>query len=93
MNLDETVIEGTLTAGGVLQLDEKPNLLPGRVKVAIRPISQPIAAPEETWFTCLQQIRAGRVRSGYPFLNDREIEAFIESIREDDFVDDLLRGC
>ena len=36
MSLTETVIEGTLNADGTLTLDEKPNLLPGRVTVVLR---------------------------------------------------------
>src|SRR5438309_1850167 len=36
MSLTETVIEGTLKPDGTLELDEKPNLPPGRVKVVLR---------------------------------------------------------
>jgi len=36
MSLTETVIEGTLKPDGTLILDEKPNLLPGRVTVLLR---------------------------------------------------------
>jgi hypothetical protein len=36
MSLTETVIAGTLKPDGTLELDEKPNLPPGRVKVVLR---------------------------------------------------------
>lgn len=36
MSLTETVIEGTLKPDGRLELDVKPNLPPGRVKVLLR---------------------------------------------------------
>lgn len=36
MSLTETVIEGTLKADGTLELNEKPNLAPGRVTVVLR---------------------------------------------------------
>jgi hypothetical protein len=36
MRLTETVIEGTLKPDGTLELDQKPNLSPGRVTVVLR---------------------------------------------------------
>ena len=36
MSLTEAVIEGTLKPDGTLELDEKPKLPPGRVKVVLR---------------------------------------------------------
>jgi hypothetical protein len=39
MSLHEVVVEGTLRPDGALELDEKPNLTPGRVTVILRPVS------------------------------------------------------
>ena len=91
MSLGEIVIEGTLGSDGTLRLDEKPDLLPGRVTVVLRQAVQAVPTPQENWFECLQRIRADREKSGYPFLNDGEINAYIESLREGDLIDDILR--
>jgi hypothetical protein len=36
MSLGEVVMEGTLKPDGTLELDQKPNLSPGRVQVVLR---------------------------------------------------------
>ena len=36
MSLHEIVVEGTLKPDGTLELDQKPNLPPGRVQVVLR---------------------------------------------------------
>jgi hypothetical protein len=36
MSLTEIVVEGTLNPDGTLELDQKPNLSPGRVTVVLR---------------------------------------------------------
>jgi hypothetical protein len=41
MSVSETVIEGTLKPDGTLDLDQKPNLPPGRVKVVLRQEAEP----------------------------------------------------
>jgi hypothetical protein len=38
MSLSEVVIEGTLKSDGTLELDQQPNLSPGRVKVILQPV-------------------------------------------------------
>ena len=37
MSLTEVVVEGTLKPDGTLELDQKPSLSPGRVKVILHP--------------------------------------------------------
>lgn len=49
MSLIETVIEGTLRPDGTLELDEKPNLPAGRVKVVLRQETEE-APPADTPF-------------------------------------------
>jgi hypothetical protein len=40
MNLQEVVVEGTLKPDGTLELDQKPNLAPGRVQVLVRTLPE-----------------------------------------------------
>ena len=78
-----------LKPDGTLELDQKPNLSPGRVTVVLRQESQP--PPQEDWFQYLQRIRARREAEGYPFMNEEEMNAYIEWMREGDRMDDVLR--
>ena len=90
MSLNEVVVEGTLKPDGTLELDQKPNLSPGRVTVVLRQQLEP-APPKENWCQFLQRMRAEREASGYPFMNEEELKAHIEWLREGDHIDDLLR--
>ncbi len=90
MSLQEIVVAGTLKPDGTLELDRKPELPPGRVTVVLRQESE-AAAPQEDWWQYLQRIRAEREASGYPFMNEEEMNAHIEWLREGDRFDDLLR--
>jgi hypothetical protein len=89
MNLTEVVLQGTLKPDGTVELDEKPNLSPGRVTIILRQPSQ-ATPPTEDWFQHLQRIRAEREAAGYPFLNEAETTAHVEWLREADRVDELL---
>ncbi len=90
MSQTETVVDGTLNSDGTVQLDEKPNLLPGRVTITLR--KHPQSPPShEDWFQNLQRIRAEREATAYPFLNELGTIAHIEWLREGDRIDDLLR--
>jgi hypothetical protein len=90
MSLIETVVEGTLQPDGTLLLDAKPNLLPGRVTVMLRQKAE-TPPPQEDWWQHLQRIRAEREASGYPFMNDEEVQAHIDWLREGDYIDELLK--
>jgi hypothetical protein len=92
MSLQEIVVAGTLKPDGTLELDQKPSLAPGRVTVVLRPAPEAAAPPEEDWWQYLQRIRAEREASGYPFMNEAEVTAHIEWLREGDRFDDLLRA-
>jgi hypothetical protein len=91
MNLSEIVIGGALRPDGSLELDQKPNLLPGRVTVVLRQQSEATQQPEEDWFQHLQRLRAEREATGYPFMNEEEMTTHLEWLREGDRIDDLLR--
>lgn len=90
MSLSEVVIEGTLKPDGTLELDQKPSLSPGRVTVVLRQESES-APPKEDWFEFMQNARKKIEEAGCRFMNEKEIQAHIEWIREGDRIDDLLR--
>ena len=92
MSLVETTVQGTLQPDGTLLLDAKPNLAPGRVTVVLRQEVQE-SPPQEDWWQHLQRIRAEREASGYPFMNDDEVNEHIEWLREGDFIDELLKSA
>jgi hypothetical protein len=90
MSLRKIKLEGTLKPDGTLELDHKPNLSPGRVKVVLRKASE-ATLPTEDWFQCLQRLRAEREAVDYPFMNEEEANAHLDGLREGDRMDDLLR--
>lgn len=90
MSLSEITMEGTLKPDGTLELDAKPSLVPGRVTVVLRQETE-APPPQEGWWPYLQRIRAEREAAGYPFMNEEEVNAHIEWLREGDPIDDLLR--
>jgi len=89
--LQEAVVLGTLKPDGTLELDRKPNLSPGRVTVVLRQEAEALPPPQENWFQHLQRIRAKREAEGYPFMNEAEMNAHIDWLREGDRIDDLLQ--
>jgi hypothetical protein len=91
MGLQEVVVAGTLKPDGTLELDQKPTLPPGRVTVVLRQESEAAPLPQKDWWQYLQRIRAEREASGYPFMNEEEMNAYIEWLREGDRFDELLR--
>jgi hypothetical protein len=90
MSLTEITVEGTLNPDGTLQLDEKPNLSPGRVTVILRQETEP-PSPQEDWFQFMQNARKKMEEAGCHFMDEKEIEAHIEWLREEDRIDELLR--
>ena len=90
MSLSEVVIEGTLKPDGTLELDEKPNLSPGRVTVVLRQESES-APPNEDWFQSLQNARKKMEEAGCHFMDEEEMQAHLEWLREGDRIDELLQ--
>ncbi|HTU93460.1 MAG TPA: hypothetical protein VMF69_25495 [Gemmataceae bacterium] len=90
MSLTEITVEGTLNPDGTLELDQKPNLPAGRVTIILR--QQTEAATQEGWWPYMQRVRAEREAAGYHFLNEVEMEAHIQWLREDeDRIDRIYR--
>jgi hypothetical protein len=82
MSLTEVVVEGTLKPDGTLELDRKPNLAPGRVTVVLRQAAAP--PTQEGWWPYMQRVRAEREAAGYHFMNEAEMEAHLQWLREDE---------
>ena len=92
MNYNEIVVAGNLLSDGTLELDEKPNLAPGRVTVVLRKTIDPEAAkPRENWWQFMQNARKKMEDAGCQFMDEKEIAAHIDWLREGDRIDDLLR--
>lgn len=87
----EIVMEGTLKPDGTLELDQKPDLSPGRVQVVLRPVPETHPS-QEGWWPYMQRIRAEREAAGYHFLNEAEMAAHIQWLRDDeDRIDRIYR--
>jgi hypothetical protein len=91
MSLHEVVINGTLKPDGTLQLDQKPGLPPGRVTVVLRQQSEASPPPRENWWQFMQRTRRELQATGSHFMNEKEVTAHIEWLREADHIDELLR--
>ncbi len=87
----EVTIKGTLQGDGTVQLDEKPGLPPGRVSVTLRP-ERVEAVPASNWWDYMQQARRQLEAAGAHFMNEAEVAAYIEGLREPDRTDRLLDG-
>jgi hypothetical protein len=83
MSLTEITVEGTINADRTLELDENPSLAPGRVTGVLRRQSAPNPPPQGNWFQHLQRLRAEREASGYPFMNEEEVTAHVEWLRNE----------
>jgi hypothetical protein len=83
MSEKEVVVEGTLQPDGTLKLDQKPGLPPGRVTVVLRPIAEP-APSQEGWWPYMQRVRAEREAAGYHFLNEAQMQAHLDWLRDDE---------
>ncbi|MFT3881248.1 MAG: hypothetical protein QM703_16485 [Gemmatales bacterium] len=90
MLLDEAVLGGTLKADGTLELDKPPALPAGRVTVVVRPLISPPASQEDLW-QFMQRSRKELEQSGAKFMNEQEVQAHIEWLREGDAIDDWLQ--
>jgi hypothetical protein len=82
MSLGEVVLEGTLKPDGTLELDQKPSLAPGRVKVILQPAST--GRPEQRGLAdVIDEIRQGQQARGFPGRSAEEIEAGLHEGEEE----------
>jgi hypothetical protein len=93
MSLTEIVVQGTINPDGTLELDQKPNLSPGRVTVVLRQEAEVASAPQENWFQFMQNARKKMEEAGCHFMDEKETQAHIDWLREEDRIDELLRDA
>ena len=92
MGRSEIVIEGTLKPDGTLELDQRPNLAPGRVRVVLQSFEgPPLSVTEESLWEFMQRTRRELEAAGSPFMNEEEVQAHLDWLREPDQVDEMLR--
>ena len=82
MYVSTEVIEGTLKPDGTLELDQKPHLNSGRVKVALQPADPKI--PGRELADVIDAIRQDQLARGFHGRTAEEIEAGL-SEGEDDY--------
>jgi hypothetical protein len=76
MNPESVHVMGTLRADGTLELDERPTLAPGRVRVAIVPTRSPAQGEAcRTMLDVLDGIREAQAARGYRGRSIEEMEA------------------
>jgi hypothetical protein len=90
MAIREMTIAGTLKPDGTLELDQRPTLSPGRVTVVLRQETEAVP-PDEDWWQYLQRCRRELEASGAKFMNEEEVNAYMDWLREPDQIDELLR--
>ncbi len=82
MSAAQVVVEGILKPDGSLEVTEKFGLPPGRVRVTVEVFHEPSPAGEN-WFAYLERARAERELARAIFRSRAEIDAEIDSIRND----------
>jgi hypothetical protein len=65
MSLSEIVVEATLKPDGTLELDQKPNLSPGRVQVTVKPLA-PDSNGIRGLVEVMDEIKQSQRARGYP---------------------------
>jgi hypothetical protein len=92
MNVQAVTVEGTLQPDGTLQLDQKPNLSPGRVQVIVQPLPPPVPVrPQRGLVDVMDEIRASQLARGYHGRSPAEMKAE-EAARQDEN-DEYERRC
>ncbi len=89
MNPNSIVVEGVVTPEGTLQLTGTISLPAGKVEVTVRSFTAPVA--QEDWWQFMLRSRRELEATGTHFLNEHEMNAQLEWLRESDRIDDLLQ--
>jgi hypothetical protein len=79
----QVVIQGTLHPDGTLELDEKPNLPPGKVQVMLQPVQEP-GPTGPGWWDALQKIWKEQDARGFKRRSREEIDAQIAAERAEE---------
>ena len=78
---EQVILQATLKSDGTLELDEKPNLSPGRVRLTLEPLTPP-TRPDRFW-AMMEQIWTDLKASGHVPRSVEEIEAEHQAFREE----------
>lgn len=68
------ILQGTLKPDGTIELDQRPNLMPGRVQVIVQPLSQP-TSPKRGLADVIDEIKQAQLARGYTGRTKEELEA------------------
>jgi hypothetical protein len=80
VSLSEVVIEGTIKPDGTLELDQKPNLAPGRVQVIVQAL--PDLPEGDPFWDMLKSIWAEQKARGHVPRSVEDVEAERREMRE-----------
>ncbi len=69
----QVIVQGTLKLDGTLELDQKPMLSPGRVRVTVETVAEPVH-PDRFW-AMMAQIWADLNASGHVARSVEDVEA------------------
>jgi hypothetical protein len=83
MPLPSLEVLGTVRADGTLELDEKLNVPPGRVKVRVEAMPETAAKPAEGLVEFVDRLRREMEAAGHKFRTKEEIDAEIEELRNE----------
>jgi hypothetical protein len=82
MNATSLKTTGTIKPDGTLELDDKTNLPPGRVRVTLSIVPEGTGAKEDTW-TVLERIWKENETLGLKPRTAEEIDAYINGLRDE----------
>jgi hypothetical protein len=82
MSPAQIVVQGTLKPDGTLELDERPNLPPGRVRVTLVADAPAPGRAEDVW-ALLDRIRKEREALGLKGRTREEIDADLNAMRDE----------
>ncbi|MFI5459671.1 MAG: hypothetical protein ACHRXM_29960 [Isosphaerales bacterium] len=77
------ILTGEVDRDGKLLVELPGDVLPGPVEVTVRPLPTPEPARED-WFQFLLNARGRMDAAGCHFMNEAEVQAYVEELREDD---------
>jgi hypothetical protein len=83
MAVSSLEVLGTVRADGTLELDEKLNVPPGRVKVRVEAVPVAEAKPAEGLIEFVERVHRELAAAGHRFRTKEEIDAEIKELRNE----------
>ncbi len=91
MTVRAVVVRGEVKPDGRLEFQGAPPLPVGPVEITVRPLS--VAGTDgEDWWQYAVRVRHELEATGHPFMNDEEMKAHLDWLRESDLIDSMLRS-